>query len=73
MVPSGGDDGFQIVSDLLPPVDKDPGALKLVQYLWRDEFILQSGEQFLANLGHLLAPIAGVAQFGKIILGNSPP
>jgi hypothetical protein len=29
-VPAGGNNGFQVIPDLLPPVDKDPGALEFV-------------------------------------------
>ena len=55
VMPAGGDDGLEVIADLLPPVHEDPGALELVEHAERDELALDGGEQLLADFGHLLA------------------
>ena len=44
VVPAGGDDGLKVVTDLLPPVHEDTGALELVEHAQRNEFALERGE-----------------------------
>ncbi len=68
-MPASGDDSFQIVADLLPPVHKHAGTLELIQHAERDEAVFQGGEEFLPDFRHLLA----LAELGKIIAGDFPP
>ena len=65
VVPAGGDDGLEVVADLLPPVDEDAGTLELVKHAQRHEFGLESGEQIETDLGHLLAAIARMLGVGR--------
>ena len=69
VVPAGGDDGLEVVADLLPPVHENPGALELVEHAQGNELALDGGEQLVADLGHLLA----VAELGKVVAGHGPP
>ena len=68
-MPAGGDDGFQVVADLLPPVHENASALKLVEHAERDEAGLEGGEQFLPDIRHFPA----FAELGEIVTGDLPP
>ena len=65
VVPAGGDDGLEVVADLLPPVDENAGTLELVEHAQRHELCLEGGEKLVADLGHLLAAVARMSGVGR--------
>ena len=69
VVPTGGDDGLEVVADLLSPVDEDAGALELVEHAERDKAVRQAREEFLSDLGHF----PPLTELGEVVAGDLPP
>jgi len=43
VMPAGGDNGLEVIADLLPPVHEHPCALELIEHTQGDEFIFERG------------------------------
>src|SRR5262249_38852680 len=69
MVPARGDDGLEVVADVLPPVHKDSGALELVENTKRNELLFDGGEKLVPDIRQFLA----VAQQGEVVAHEIPP
>ena len=67
VMPAGGDDGLEVVANLLPPIYEDAGALELIEHAERDELVLDGGEQLVADLRHFFS----VAQLGEVVAGHA--
>ena len=68
-MPAGGDDGLEVVADLLPPVHEDAGTLELIEHAEGYELGLECGEQLMPDFGQLLA----VAKLREIVSRDVPP
>ena len=69
VMPAGGDDGLEVIADLLPPVHKHPGAFELVEDVQGNELAFECGQQLMTDVRHLFT----VTQSGKVVAGHPPP
>src|SRR5262249_9160924 len=68
-MPADGNDGLEVVPDLLPPVHEDAGTLELIEHSERNKLLLDGSEQLVANGRHFLT----VAKLSEILASHAPP
>lgn len=72
----GGNNGFQIKTDLLPPVDKYAGTFEFIQHLQWYHLLFEGCQQPVPELRHffpVFVPVVGALKPGKIVLCLLPP